>query len=71
MIDNLGPIAGALAIFAAAWFILNGYYQEHKRSDNKAKTLVTILPGILLVGLPILGTGILIVIWLLGFDFLR
>ena len=71
MMDNIGPIAGALAIFAVAWFILNGYYQEYKRSDNKTKTLATVLPGTLLIGLPILGSGLLLVIWLLGFDFLR
>ena len=67
MIDNLGPIAGAIAIFAVAWFILNGYYQEYKRSDNKVKTLATILPGTILVGLPIVGCGFLGVYWLLGF----
>ncbi len=66
MIDNLGPIAGAIAIFAVAWFILNGYYQQYKRSDNKAKALAMVLPGTLLVGLPILGTGVLLVLMILG-----
>jgi hypothetical protein len=67
MIENLGPIAGTLAIFVVAWFLLNGYYQEYKRSDNKAKTLATILPGTILVGIPLLGTGVFGVFWLLGF----
>jgi len=63
MIESLMPYAGTLAIFAVAWFVLNGYYQEYKRSDNKVKTLATILPGTLLVGIPILGIGILGVFW--------
>ena len=70
MIENLGPIAGAIAIFAVAWFILNGYYQEYKRSDNKAKTLATILPGTLIVGVPVLGTGVVTILWVLGFKVL-
>ncbi len=52
MIENLGPIVGALAIFGIAWFMFNGYYQEYKRSDNKAKTLLTILPGTLIFHCP-------------------
>jgi len=71
MIENLGPMVGGLVVSGFGWFMFNGYYQEYKRSDNKAKTLATILPGTILVGLPILGSGVLLILWVLGFEFLR
>ncbi|MFP6711219.1 MAG: hypothetical protein VB913_05945 [Rhodospirillales bacterium] len=68
MVENLGPIAGALAIFGIAWFMFPGYWGEYERLDNKAKTLATILPGLILIVLPIFGTGILLVAFILGFE---
>ena len=63
MIENLGPMVGGLAVSGFGWWFINGLYKEYKESDNKAKKLVTVLPAIILIGLPILGSVVLLILW--------
>ena len=69
MVENLGPIAGMLLLFAIAGFIFFGYYKEWEKEGKGIGVLLACLLGPILIGLPILGCGIYLLLSLLGFDF--
>jgi hypothetical protein len=70
MIETLMPYAGTITVLGIAWFILRHDYQQYKSFDKfGVNEFFLLVPRLVLISLPILGTGIFMVFWLFGFRF--